>query len=143
MLAIEGEKNRIVAVAFKPIDKPVEAPPPEAPGTSSGPPTIAYVIGGAGVVALGVGVGLWLSGKSAHDRMESGCARTQSCSRSDVDSAKSPLLIGDVAAGIGVVAIGAAVVILLTSRGSAPPRAAHLDVKPVSGGGLASFSTRF
>jgi hypothetical protein len=98
-------------------------PPARAPAADPEPvdnfgkavPGATWALGGLAFVFTAVGVVLWSTGTSDHDEMEAGCARTRTCVQSDVDSAKTKLLVGDVAVGLGLVAIGAAVYFALTA----------------------------
>jgi hypothetical protein len=84
ILVRQGETNRLVSVSLS----SAKDRRPTATASSGSVPAYWFV-GGAGVVLAGVGAALWLSGTGDHSSMESGCARTQSCSQSDVDSANT------------------------------------------------------
>lgn len=138
----QGEKARLVSVTFR-RDKPKGDDTSQGgEPTKEGIPTLTWVLGGVGIGALGIGVALWSSGRSDYSRMKSTCATTHSCLSDDVDSAESKLVIGDVAVLGGLVAIGAGVVFAMLTRNQ-PSGAATLDVKMVSGGGLATLGGRF
>lgn len=150
LLVRQGEANRLVSVSMgPPASARAAAPPaePPAPTEESGAkiPLASWVLGGAGLVSLGVGAVFLASGKGDHSDMESGCAKTRSCSQSEVDSAKTKLLVGDVAVGVGIVGIGAAIVLALVSKDEPAPKpaATRLEVKPVTGGAFATFGARF
>lgn len=146
LLIRQGERGRLVSASFGPADA-------KAAGTTGGDgatqprrewggiPTISWVLGGVGLVGVGVGVGMWASGTSAHGEMESGCARTQSCLQAEVDSAESKLVVGDVAMVLGLGAIGAGVLFAVFSK--KPATTSLVDVKPVAGGGMATVGSRF
>lgn len=73
------------------------------------------ILGGAGVaLAIGGGV-LWAVGKGAHDDLESTCAPEGLCATSDVDAARTKLIVGDVLMGAGVLALAGAVYWYLSS----------------------------
>lgn len=163
VLVRQGEVNRILSVTFGAAAPAAPAAPPPGPAApqpeperpaSGGKsvPTASWILGGAGLVAVGVGAVFWASGKGDHSDMESGCAKTQTCPKEDVDAAKTKLMIGDVAVGVGVVAIGAAVVLAVVSKPApaassaiVPARAParRFDVAPIAGGAVASFGARF
>lgn len=145
VLVREGETNRPVPVKLLSGKKA-----PDDGGekkSTGGVPVTSLILGGAGIVAVGVGAVFWASGKGAHDSMESGCAKVHSCSQSDVDSAQRQLLIGDVAVVVGLGAIGLGAVLWLTSKGSnqASPSstASAFDVRPLPSGAFASWGARF
>ncbi len=62
------------------------------------------------------------------------CGSTRACTSSDESSEKTKLLVGDVAFGAGLVALGAAVWLRVTTR---------VDVTPVRGGAVASYGAAF
>jgi hypothetical protein len=82
-------------------------------------PLTSWVLGGVGIAAAGIGGALWVSGTSDHSSLEESCGATRSCAESDIDGGKTKLVVGDVAMGIGLVAIGAAVVLALVSKDDA------------------------
>jgi hypothetical protein len=136
----EREKGRAIMVDFgaQPQATPPEAP---APGSEekSGPPVTAWVLGGVGAVALGSFAYFGLTGASDASNLRNTCAPR--CSDASVSSVRQKLLIADISLGAGVVSLGVAGVLLLTSRHHAepPPHEARLsfDVAPVAGGQIA------
>ena len=153
----QGQKNTAVSVSFAP-DAPAEEPEPAATESaeveadlvptepsSDGPPVIAYVLGGVGVVALGAAGYFWLSASSAESDLEdSGCE--PNCADDDVDSIEQKRLFGDIALGVGVVSLGVAAYFLFTpqKKKSPPPAdAARFDVRALPGGAFAGVSGRF
>ena len=113
----EGEHDRVVTVHAP---KKLPAPPP-APASSSGVSPAVWVLGGAGVLALGTAVGFWVSGRDARSDLYDTCGITGGCTNDDVDAAKRKLVIGDVLAGVGIAAIGAAVIIAIVVHPDATP----------------------
>jgi hypothetical protein len=88
--------------------------------TEAGPPVLAYVVTGAGVVALGVGAAFGLMAKSAYDDAESQCPSHSGCSKAALDARDDADLranISNVGVGVGVVAIGVGVFLLVTHDG--------------------------
>jgi hypothetical protein len=102
LAASAGEKGRVAPRVRK--NEP-------APDTGS-PPTAAYVLGGIGLVALGVGGYFGYTAKTRADELED-CRPT--CSRDDADSMRQKALVADVSLGVGVVALGIATVLWVTS----------------------------
>lgn len=124
-----SEKNRLVRVVFqdgaKPaVTAPVGPPRPTAeaptaePPKRSGPPVLAIVLTGVGVVALGSFGYFGLTSKSDLSKLRSDCAPF--CDKSQLDDVKSRMLIADVSLGVGIVALGVAAVLFVT-RGSEKP----------------------
>ncbi len=134
VVAREGEQRRLVPVTFKAATPALgtgsgvgngnHPPPPDKPrGASSGPPLVSWVLGGAGLVAVGVGavIGITALGdrSSLKDR---NCAPY--CPQGDVDAIRTKFIISDITVGVGIVAVGAAVVLWLTHKTEAPVSAA-------------------
>lgn len=150
----QGQKNKVLQVSFASAAAGEEAPPvaaeaevepdipPPQPQTE-GPPVVAYVLGGVGVVALGAAGFFWLGASSEESELEdSGCE--PNCADSDVDSIRQKRLFGDIALGVGVVSLGAAAYFLFApQKKKAPPAEARLDVRVAPGGAFAGVSGRF
>jgi hypothetical protein len=101
----ERERGRKLRVDFGAV---------ESAATPSGPPASVYILGGvgvAGIAAFSIFGSIGLSQKSDLD--DSGCK--PNCSSDDVDRVRRSFLIGDIALGVGVVALSVATVIYLTS----------------------------
>jgi hypothetical protein len=126
----EGEKNRVVSVSW---EKPATQQPKQPGGATPPPPepeskpshVPAYVVGGIGIVALGVGTAFAIIGTGDYNDLKNGCGQTKSCTDDDVSPVKTKILIADIAFGVGIVAIGTAVVLYLTETGSG---SAHAQV---------------
>jgi hypothetical protein len=140
----EGERNRAVTAIFD-----VAEPSPETPPPPEGrAPVLGYVVAGAGALALGGAAFFWISGRSDIGTLRDGCGATHACAQSDVDAARTKLVIGDVVAGLGIVAIGIGVYMIVT--GSTSPstvrvgaRNAQLGFFPLPGGGVANIGGAF
>jgi hypothetical protein len=149
-----GEKNRKISVVFKApgeTDKPAggaQPPPPVVidPAKPSNRKTVAYVLGGVGVVALGAGTFFYLSGKGAeNDLRDQPCAATKTCLQGDVDDVKKKYLFGDIAMATGIVSLGVGAFLYVTAPKAEPAASVgrSFDVAPTPGGGFASYSGRF
>lgn len=151
---IAGQKNRVMSVVFGP-----EAPntgntggsqPPAQDGGEKAPiPVLAYVLGGVGVVGLGAATFFWLSGLGDKSHLEDTCGpkngKAGFCSQSDVDSARTKLVIGDISGGVGIVALGAAAYFVI-ARPKVEAKAQtgwNVDVRPLPGGGAAFVGASF
>ncbi len=137
----EGERNRIIHVTLTPIAPPSLAPPPppaapapeptlrytpmppamwqpSAAETSEGSPARgpipapAYVLGGFALVGFGGFAYFGLAGTNRLDTLRSTCVHT--CSPSDVTSARSEILVGDVLGLAALAATGVATLLVLT-----------------------------
>lgn len=111
-----GQKNRNVTVTFSggaagPAGPtgPTGPAPAEGGGGSLVP---AIIVGGVGVLALGSFAIFGLGGKSDVSDLEKTCK--PHCAQSDVDAAKTKLLIADISLGVGIVALGVATYLVIT-----------------------------
>jgi hypothetical protein len=152
----EGEKNRKLTVRFAVAGSAVGAGAGsdgvhagDDTGAQGGVPTLAWVLGGVGVVGIGAfatfGI-LGLSEKADREApvAEGGCA--PNCSDDDVSSVRTKLVLADVSLGVGVAALGVATYLLLTSRKDAPAAsqsALRVQGGPTRGGGWAAVGARF
>jgi len=127
-----AEKNRDLRVVFR---AEGQAPRPEP---SAGIPTLSWILFGVGGVALGTGAYLGFDARSDVSTMRDTCAPT--CPSDDVDHAKRQLLYADIALGVGVVSIGAATWLALSS-GDREPSSVTLGATPR--GATAQWRTRF
>jgi hypothetical protein len=116
-------------------------PPPSAPSgdvhaaTAAGSrTTLALLVGGAGVVAAGVGAYLNLTGKSSYEDATSHCSNGL-CAPADANAASSAATrgtVGMIVMSAGLLAVAGGVVLWLTAPSS--PHAASVAVLP---GGVA------
>jgi len=113
----------------------------------------ALIVGGIGVVALGSFAIFGIGGKNDVDELQK-CKPT--CAESDVDSARTKLIIADISLGVGVVALGVAAYMFLTRptvdtnkvQTAARPRDKKdgfigFDARPLAGGGYAGIGGTF
>lgn len=118
LIVRSGERARIVTMQIEGSEAPRER-------STVGP----LVLGGVGLGLLAGGAILWTIGRGDHADLKATCAPTGSCATSDVDAARTKLIVGDVAAAVGILAVAGAVYWYLTStssRGGVTPRAALL-----------------
>jgi hypothetical protein len=148
----QGERNHRVEVSFQP-PSPPPAPSP-APAPSSAPrsdaPVAALVVGGLGVAGMGVFAAFGAIGASEFGDLEKSCSPR--CTDAQVGSVRTKLLVADIGLVTGLVSLGVATVLFLTSRGSnAPPAKAPValpaldsfDARPLLGGGFLTVSRSF
>lgn len=158
-----GQKNRNVTVTFGGATPGPTGPTgPAAPGPSESGGSLvpALVVGGIGVLALGSFAIFGLSGKSDVSDLEKTCKPT--CKESDVDSARTKLIVADISLGVGIVALGVATYLIITrpkidadvktGHASAPPPPKKatsalsnvtVDFSGLNGGAMGSFGARF
>jgi hypothetical protein len=99
------------------------APPDADRSASGGNNTLAWIIGGTGVVFAGVGATFGVLALSAYDDAKKACPTYQNCSHEAVETrsrAETRANIANVGVGLGIVGIGVATVMLLTSGSSEP-----------------------
>ena len=143
----EGERRRAITVSFAPSPSPSlgrkdEPLAPAAPAAGAGlaRPVAVAALGG---LALASGVTfavLGLGATSDADRLRATCA--PACAVSDVDAVRRKEIGANVALGVGVLAAGAAAVLIFTWPAPAAPKAS-LAVRPIEGGAIAGFALRF
>jgi hypothetical protein len=144
----EGQKARKIVVDFSPpkpatsatatSTAPITEPPPDK--VVRPVPTLVYVLGGVGLVALGTSAFFEAKGLGQRSDLDAkGCK--PGCPQEDVDAAKQSILIGDILLGAGVVSAGLATVFYFTRPGVKVNQEAF--VSPVPGGGFAGFRGTF
>jgi hypothetical protein len=143
-----GQKSRNIAVNFGAAKggpaADVDVDVKQEPGSL----VPAIVVGSLGIIAIGTAVVVGLQGKSDVDDLQQCKPR---CSESSVDSARTKLIISDIATGVGVVALGVAAYMLLTRpKGDVSPKAKvgaaqhwRFDAAPTLGGAAAGLSASF
>lgn len=140
-----GQKSRNIAVNFG-----AAKTGGEAGGTGRQEPgsiVPAVVVGSIGVIALGTAVVFGLQGKSDVDELQKCKPR---CNESDVDSARTKLIISDISTGVGIVALGVAAYMFFTrpkgdvdAKVGASASAWRFDAAPLRGGAAAGLSGSF
>lgn len=140
VLVRAGEKGRPIIVAFGP--QASTAPPPSADREGSLAPVIA--VGAIGLIGIGSFAYFGISGKNQVDDLQS-CK--PHCAESDVDKARTKLIIADISLGVGVVALVIAGVMYFTRSSSAEAKAKTtgllFDVAPTRGGAAAALGASF
>ncbi|UQA58666.1 tetratricopeptide repeat protein [Polyangium aurulentum] len=127
---------------------PVVATEPDAgAGGKSGMRTAAFVVGGAGVVALGVGAVFGGLAMSDAGELEERCPKG-ACSRDDQElmtSANTKATVSTIGFGVGAAALGTGVVLFLLSRSPSKESAQSAQIVPSFGpnGGGASIVGTF
>lgn len=101
LVARAGEKNRVVAGQL----------PGEAP-SSDGLRTAAWITGGVGLGALGLFGALAIAGQVRYDELD---ACRPDCAEEEEDGVATTFLVADVSLGVGVAALGTALVLFLVS----------------------------
>lgn len=129
-----GERDQLVQASFKDAHGPTEPAaavgkdPPKDSARSSSPPgkeggagslVAPLVLGGIGAAAIGTAATFWILGNSDLDAARERCAA--GCVDSDADDAKTKHLVGDIALGVGIVAIAAAAYFIITREKAPQP----------------------
>jgi hypothetical protein len=139
-----GQKNRNVTVTFGPAAGGAAGPVAPGPGggdtSKEGSIVPALVVGGVGIHALGSFALFGLGGKSDVSDLEKTCK--PHCAESDVNAARTKLIIADISLGVGIVALGVATYLLVTrpkidpevktGHASSPPKKPVIRVSHVS-----------
>ncbi|MEO8178643.1 MAG: hypothetical protein ABI895_07410 [Deltaproteobacteria bacterium] len=170
ILIAQGERNRRISAVLRPASSepatggdqaaPAVAPPQ---GSSAAPPAATphaaavsvaepsrhasvwpYVVGGAGLAALGASVAFATWGHTDFELLDR-CA--PNCKQDSVDHVTHMYIAADISLGVGVVALGAATWMYLSTPKSAEPRADqagnHFDLRPAPGGAFATWEHAF
>jgi hypothetical protein len=129
----EGEKQRALAVQFKPLEPKAPNPKPDSltpvgPHETSTSRVIPYALGGVGLVALGSFAYFGIKGRIESDDLAAGCGATKSCSEAQVDPLKRHLLVADISLGVSLVALGVATWMFLSRTPSSPKQTATVQV---------------
>jgi hypothetical protein len=128
-----GDRNRMVRIVLRAVNEPPAGAGGSAPGApdtrlsasgESGNLALPLVLTGVSVAVLGASTYFYFTGVGDAKDMqksvnEGGCK--PNCSESQVDAARTKILIGNVGFGVGLVAAGAAVWAFVASRPSSPP----------------------
>jgi hypothetical protein len=142
-----GQKNRNVTVTFgaAPVQGtilPGGGNPPGGETAKEGSIVPALVVGGIGVLALGSFAVFGLGGKSDVSDLEKTCKPR--CAETDVDKARTKLIIADISLGVGVVALGVATYLFFTRpKVEADVKTGHALAKPPARKGIGDVSFDF
>jgi hypothetical protein len=127
---------QMASVRIPALEDAAAAPSPAV--TTGGVPTMAYVLAGTGVVALGVTIGARVAMGSKHDDRRAECLTqtTPACDDTGKSSIQRWETISFIAGGLTVVSLGAAVYLYASApMDSRPPEAtAFVRVVPTVGG---------
>jgi hypothetical protein len=135
----EGERNRPWRISFGPAVTHTDPVAPEDSAHGSPIPVWAWVLGGVGVVAIGVGASFEVHGLAEKKDLDQ-CKGN--CQQSAVDATHASFVTGDVAIGIGFAAVAVAAIVVLTHPHGAPADAS-LRLRPFAGVGGAMWEGRF
>lgn len=143
-----GEKYRVINVVFPaPETQPSSLRPQPAaaavtaPESSAEVPALSYVFGGLGVAGVGAFVALRMIGASDFDAMKKDCA--PGCLDGDVDNLKLKYTLSNVALGVGVASLGAAIVIYAVAPNEPEDPSGTLALVPTADGSRLVFDGRF
>lgn len=149
----EGEKNRIIEALLAETRQPthkaapalVAAKEPISP-TKSGRGWLPYGLGGLGVLGVTGFAVLGMLGNRDLDEREARCA--PSCSDADVSSVRTKYYLADVSLGVGIISLGVAGYLFLSSPKQIVPPASvgqnsSLDLRLLKGGSYAAVRVQF
>jgi len=142
VLVREGEKRRVVNITFT-AGSPTPTTPEKPTSTSgSSVPTATWILGGAGIVALGISVPLYASYfRQKADLDSNPCTANSTCNPDDVAPVKRQLIYANVTSAIGAVALGAAIVIWVAAP--SPSSTVTAGIAPTPGGVAGTFRIAF
>jgi hypothetical protein len=110
--------------------------------TSAPVPSLAWGLLGGSVLAFGVGITFEAVGLSARSNLANTCGPSRTCNQSDVDSAHSQVLAGDIGVGIGVALLAGAAYVYFTrgpATSSHDTSALRFGFSPLAGGAAATL----
>jgi hypothetical protein len=137
----EGQKGRLIRIAFDP--RPPPPPPPPAPAKRRyRVPAASVVFGAAGALALGSFAYFGISGRNDASELAEGCGKNKTCSESQVSPIRTKLVIADVSLGVGLVSLGAATYLFFAGN-EKPAPAVSADVVVGRDGGRLTVGGRF
>lgn len=141
----EGEREKKVSVLFD-RNAAQEAAKPPPPPSGGGPPVLSFVFGGVGIVGLGLFSTFAILGLSERNELRDSCAPM--CTEDQVSSVKTKLLVADISLGVGVAAIGAAAIFLITApeapkEKTSARRPVWFGAFPQKGGASLTFGAQF
>jgi hypothetical protein len=159
-IIVQGERNRVISVSFGSADGEPTKP---LPGTAAQPSrpideeaypessrsgkrgAAPYVAAGIGLAGLG-GFALFTQWGRSDNAELTRCA--PNCSEGTLDHIRNLYIVADVSLGVGIVALGAAAWLFLSSDGSKPPASVKttaytFDVRPSPSSVIATMSGRF
>ncbi|HEX8790172.1 MAG TPA: PEGA domain-containing protein [Polyangiaceae bacterium] len=121
------------APVAQPEPQPAAAVAEEPPPSHGSSRTLGWIVGGAGVVALGVGAGFGFDALSLKSQADGHCPNRQcdATGLSDISSAKTAATVSTIGLAVGVVGVGVGAFFLL--RPSSSPSAASAAVTPFVG----------
>lgn len=153
VLVRAAEKARPIIVTFEGITTSTgggggSSIPPEqggGPETREGSLVPSLVLGGVGVLALGSFAIFGISGKNDVDDLQK-CK--PNCAESDVDSARTKLIIADISLGAGIVALAGAAFFYFTrpkvsTNVQTGTSSVRFGAAPIVGGGVAGIGGTF
>lgn len=112
---------------------------------SVGPGPLPFIVGGAGVAAVGAGVLLNIWGRQDNNKLLASCA--PNCQQSSADHVRHLYVAADISIGVGVAALGVASFLYFTGNHAKENPAIHtgyaIDVEPTPKGVFATVSGAF
>jgi hypothetical protein len=138
VLIREAEKRRPVSVTFA-ANASIAPEKPATPSDGSSVPAGTWILGGVGVVAIGLSIPMYLSAQKSRSDLEARCGDRGVCDPSEGDSLQRKFLYGDIALGVGVIALASATILWI----AAPKKTVTAGVAPMPGGVAGAFSVAF
>jgi hypothetical protein len=124
------------AVEGVPTPEPTPGPGPEQPEAPKKSLVVPFVIGGVGVASLAASGVFFILRGSALSKLEGKCGPSNDACPKELESTyssgKTYSLLAPITLGVGVVAVGTAVVLIATQKKSAaPPASGSLQIEPL------------
>jgi hypothetical protein len=133
IVAREGEKGRVVAVAFSQSAGPrAEPSAPPARSASRPIPAAAWAFAGVGVVGAGAFATLGAIGFAKHGALRQSCA--DHCTDDQVRPIRVDYAVGDISLAVSLASFGVATLLFLTRPASRSERSATAFIAPRGAG---------
>jgi hypothetical protein len=152
VLIAEGEKDRVLRTDVKDAQASTSTGNAGTVAVSAetqsngGPGAAPWIIGGIGVVALGVFIGLEADVQSTYSGLKNGCGVTSTCDPSKVSSLQTEIDVTGVMFAVALAGIVTSASWLIVSAVTGHPKAnttGSFGITPLSGGGFASYVRSF
>ncbi|HKO51073.1 MAG TPA: hypothetical protein VJV79_25365 [Polyangiaceae bacterium] len=135
-----GDKARVLEVTFAdPLAKPGTTGGAAPASPRGGVPTMTYVLGGLGVVALGGFAYFRITGVNDYNALNESCSPY--CNPADVDPIRQKFTYSYVSLGVGIASVAGAAAIYFASRGGGP--SVQAGITPRSDGAMAGLKATF
>jgi hypothetical protein len=144
VLLVAGERSRLVALHFPAEHASSPGQPPDAGAhASTRVPTGAWILGGAGLAAIGAGAYFAIAASHELNHLDATCS--PNCTNAQTAPGRTDQLTDQILFGVGGAAVAVALVWALAfpQRTTPPPAAAQLEITPLPRGAMTALTIRY